>query len=100
MSAERQRLSNREIAVLLYIARQAGLSGRMKLPEWRRAFIVSLWRQHLVEVWFRCVPGEGSTHGPYYQLTIEGHRLAWAIIASRDARRAAKPKQAVPQIAA
>jgi hypothetical protein len=101
MMAARAQLSNREISLLLYVMARVGLCGRMALTPARRAHVAGLWRRHLIEIWYRCAPGEGCTHGPYFNLTIDGHRLASALRAARDARRAKLDRPRVsPQVAA
>lgn len=96
---QRPRLSNREIALLLYIVHRAGLCGRMTLAPARRAHVVGLWRRYLIEVWFRCAPGEGCCHGPYFNLTADGYRLADSLLAAREERKQ-KSRHSSPRIAA
>jgi hypothetical protein len=83
----RPALTNREIALLLHLMQRVGLSGRMSLPPARRVHVVALWRRHLIEVWYRCVPDEGNSNGPYFNLTVDGYQLAASLQASRDDRR-------------
>ena len=101
--SDHSRLSNRDIALLLYIMQRAGLCGRLHLPPKRRERVVPLWRRHLIEVWYRCAPDEGCMHGPYINLTVEGHRLAAAFIAAREERhhvQPSRPHHAAPRLAA
>jgi len=86
MNQLRERLSNREITLLLHVMQRVGLSGRITLPPARRNRVASLWRKNLIEIWYRRAPGEGCMHGPYFNLTVEGHRLAAALLAARDER--------------
>ncbi|MBR0687309.1 hypothetical protein JQ594_15365 [Bradyrhizobium manausense] len=95
-SPARERLANREIALLLHILDRAGLSGRVTLPPMRRNGLVVLWRRHLVEIWYRCAPDEGCAHGPYFNLTVDGHQLAVSIRAAREARRGPRLRAAQP----
>lgn len=95
--AEADRLDNRDIALLLYIMQRVGLCGRLHLPPKRRTRVVPLWRRHLLEVWYRCAPDEGCMHGPYINLTVEGHRLAAALLAARDERRRARTSRHHPR---
>ena len=83
---KRPKLSNREIWLLLFIFERTGLSGRVTLKRRQREWAVPLWRRELVEIWWRQSAGE-SPRGPYFSLSIEGHRLASAILAARDERR-------------
>jgi hypothetical protein len=96
------KLSPREVWLLLFIAERCGLCGRMGLKPRHRANVVGLWRRHLVEIWYRCAPDEGATHGPYFSLTVDGHHLAMSILAGREAYRQANPQKfsAAPRIAA
>lgn len=96
---QRSPLSNREIAVLLHMLAHAGLSGRMSLPPQRRVHVTRLWRRYLVEVWYRCAPDEGCSHGPYFNLTADGYQLACALQSAREQRRNSA-QHPLPQIAA
>jgi hypothetical protein len=98
MRSSREKLSNADIELLLYMMQRAGLSGRMTLPPQRRARVVPLWRRQLIEVWYRCAPNEGCMHGPYFKLTVEGHRLGCAFLAAREVRHQTARRQ--PPIAA
>ena len=93
-----ENLSNRDIAMLLHIMQRTGLTGRIALALKLRPHVIPLWRRQLIEVWYRCAPDEGCMHGPYFSLTIEGHRLACVLLAARESRQhfARRP----PQIAA
>ena len=88
--SKRPKLNSREIWMLLYLAERCGLSGRIPLRRRQRERVVTLWRRELVEIWWRQVAGDESSRGPYFSLTIEGHQLAYAILAARDERRRRK----------
>lgn len=83
---KRSRLSPREVWLLLFMLKRCGLTGRMTLRRKQREWVIPLWRRELVEMWWRQMAGE-SPRGPYFSLTIDGHRLASAILAARDERR-------------
>lgn len=82
----RPKLSPREIWLLIFMLERCGLTGRMTLKRKQREWVTPLWRRELVEMWWRQMAGE-SARGPYFSLTIDGHRLASAILAARDERR-------------
>ena len=90
------KLSAREIWMLLYMAERSGLTGRMTLSRKHRERIVPLWRRHLVEIWWRQIADDESNRGPYFSLSVDGHRLAFSILASRDERRRRKSEGASP----
>jgi hypothetical protein len=100
----RERMDNRDVGLLMHIMQRSGLCGRMTLPPQRRSRVVPLWRRGLIEVWYRCAPDEGCMHGPYFNLTVDGHRVAAAILAKREDRPRAtsprKPSTARPRPAA
>jgi hypothetical protein len=89
----RRRLSSREIWVLLHLLDRCGVTGRTTLPPKRRDGVPPLWRQHLVEIWYRCAPDEGVAHGPYFNLTTDGFQIACALRAGRDEYRKSHPEQ-------
>jgi hypothetical protein len=78
MSEHRHRLSGREIAVVKHLAKHCGMGGQVVLKRWQRPTAAALWRQALVEIWYR----QSLTHGhegPFYRLTDRGLRLAAAL---------------------
>ena len=91
----RQRMDNRDVGLLMHIIQRSGLCGRMTLPPQRRTRVAPLWRRGLIEVWYRCAPDEGCTHGPYFNLTVDGHRVAAAILAKRDEQH---PSRSRPEL--
>lgn len=95
-----EKLSAREIWLLLFMYERCGLCGRTTLKPQLREWSVGLWRRHLVEIWFRCVPDEGVNHGPYFNLTVDGHHLAAAILAARANRSSSQPTSKRPRVAA
>lgn len=54
-----------------------------------------LWRRELVEIWWKQVASE-DRRGPYFSLSVDGHRLAYAILATRDERRRGKSEGVSP----
>lgn len=103
----RSKLSAREIWLLLFIYERCGLCGRTTLKPHLRPWVVGLWRRHLVEIWFRCVPDEGISHGPFFNLTVDGHHLASTTALAREtaqgrkvSRRSSSPSSEPPPIAA
>jgi hypothetical protein len=93
MPMKHTKLSAREVWMLLFLAERCGLSGRMTLPARLRERTVPLWRRELVEIWSKQVPGEGA-RGPYFSLSVDGHRLASSILAGRDEHRRRKSEGA------
>jgi hypothetical protein len=84
-----QRLTNREIAVIRHLVTHCGVAGQVTLKPWQRKPAASLWRQLLVEIWYRQSPEAGQgLQGPFYGLTDRGRRLAAALYTERQAGRA------------
>lgn len=80
------RISSREAAILKHLALHCGAGGAVVLKERHRAAATSLWRQMLVEIWYRqsSLPGAGL-QGPFYKLTERGLRLAASMFTERQA---------------
>lgn len=76
----RRRLSRIEILILRDLYRRAGEAGRATLSKKLRAFIVPLWRWHIVEVWYRQGVDSSWPRVPYFSLTPYGYRLARAFM--------------------
>lgn len=72
---KRKPLSGREIAVIKHLAKHCGMGGQVVLKPRLRLVATTLWRQALVEVWYRQSPTSGH-EGPFYRLTDRGLRLA------------------------
>ncbi len=47
------------------------------------------------EIWWKQVASE-DRRGPYFSLSVDGHRLAYAILATRDERRRGKSEGVSP----
>jgi hypothetical protein len=85
-----ERLSNRQIATLKHLAICCANGGQVTLTRDQREAMAPLWRRGLVEIWFRCVPDEGSTRSPFFRPSASGWHLIKAILAAtRPAREAA-----------
>ena len=86
----KDRLSNRQIATLRHLAVCCSNGGQVTLTRDQREAMQPLWRRGLVEMWFRCVPDEGSTRSPFFRPTLSGWSLINAIVAaSQSIARAA-----------
>jgi len=48
-----------------------------------------LWRRGVVEIWFRCIPEEGSSRSSFFRPSENGWRLIAAILNAGGARIAA-----------
>jgi hypothetical protein len=79
----RERLSNRQIATLKRLAVCCARGGLVTLTRPEREAMQPLWRRGVVEMWFRCVPDEGSTRIPFFRPTDAGWRLIEAIFRYR-----------------
>ena len=84
-----ERLSNRQIATLRHLAICCSAGGQVTLTRDQREAMQPLWRRGLVEIWFRCVPDEGSTRSAFFRPTAHGWSLIHAILAASDRRAAA-----------
>jgi hypothetical protein len=88
MSVTKPRLSNRQIATLKHIAICCADGGMTTLTRNEREAMQPLWRRGIVEIWFRCVPDEGTTNTPFFKPSRSGWRFIRAILddgASREA---------------
>lgn len=84
------RLTRGEISVLRSLVRRSGIGRPVSLNRIERRHAVPLWRRSLIEVWSRYVPEFGS-QGPYFSLTVAGHRLASLFAAPRQRRQSSHP---------
>lgn len=78
----KDRLSNRQIATLKHLAICCANGGQVTLTRDQREAMQPLWRRGLVEMWFRCVPDEGSTRTPFFRPTASGWNLIHALISA------------------
>lgn len=90
MTAPRERLARREIALLKLLAQRGG--GRpVTIERHLQRVAASLWRRDLVEIWYLQAKGE-SLRGPFHALTMAGWRLASSFLdASADVAPAQTP---------
>ena len=84
-----ERLSNRQIATLKHLAICCSAGGQVTLTRDQREAMQPLWRRGLVEMWFRCIPEEGSQRSPFFRPTSHGWKLINAILSATDRRIAA-----------
>jgi hypothetical protein len=77
-----ERLSNRQIATLKHLAICCANGGQVTLTRDQREAMGPLWRRGIVEIWFRCVPDEGSTRSPFFRPTVSGWNLIRSILAA------------------
>lgn len=75
---ERRRRLPRELGIVKFISRHQAAGLRfVSLGMQVRAAAVPLWRDGLIEIWYRQLP-EGL-RGPHYSLSFAGRRLAAAL---------------------
>ena len=84
-----ERLSNRQIATLKQLASGCARNAPAALTRDQREAMQPLWRRGLVEMWFRCIPDEGSQRTPFFRPTAQGWNLIHAILAATDRKAAA-----------
>lgn len=84
-----ERLSNRQIATLKHLAICCANGGQVTLTREQREAMQPLWRRGLVEIWFRCVPDEGSSRSPFFRPSATGWLLITSILAAPQAARTA-----------
>jgi hypothetical protein len=80
MSLSDARLSNRQIATLKHLAICCSNGGLVTLTRHQREAMQPLWRRGVVEIWFRCIPEEGSMRSPFFRPSENGWRLIAAIL--------------------
>jgi hypothetical protein len=89
MSLKGERLSNRQIATLKHLAICCSAGGQVTLTRDQREAMQPLWRRGLVEIWFRCVPDEGSTRSSFFRPSVHGWALINSILAATERKVAA-----------
>lgn len=83
----RDRLSNRQIAALKHLAVCCSGGGQCTMTRGYREALGPLWRQGIVEIWYRQTPDANpSLQGPFCRLTEPGWRLTNAILAAIQPR--------------
>jgi hypothetical protein len=82
MSVTKDRLSNRQIATLKQLAICCAQGSPITLTRNQREAMQPLWRKGIVEMWFRCLPDEGSSRIPFFRPTASGWNLIRAISAA------------------
>lgn len=78
----RDRLSQAQIIIMRSLFRRGGSIRAVALDhDWQRKPALTLWRQGLIEIWYRQVASEHpSLRGPFYALTVIGAQLAQQFI--------------------
>lgn len=76
-----ERLSSRQIATLKHLAISCEKGGLTTLTRDEREAMQPLWRRGVVEMWFRCVPEEGTKGHPFFKPSRSGWALIRAIFA-------------------
>lgn len=89
MSLSDERLSNRQIATLRHLAICCSNGGQVTLTRDQREAMQPLWRRGLIEIWFRCIPDEGSKRTPFFRPPSHGWHLINAILAAGNSERIA-----------
>jgi hypothetical protein len=77
-----ERLSNRQIATLKHLAICCANGGQVTLTRDQREAMTPLWRRGLIEMWFRCLPDEGSSGSPFFRPSTHGWYLINSIFAT------------------
>ena len=83
MSLTGQRLSNRQIATLKHLAVCCANGAQVTLTRDQRESMIPLWRRGVIEMWFRCIPDEGSKGSPFFRPSASGWNLINAILSSK-----------------
>ncbi len=89
MPVTKERLSNRQIATLKHLAVCCGQGTLVTLTRDQREAMQPLWRRGLIEMWFRCLPDEGTRGQPFFRPSGAGWRLINSIRAATHERAAA-----------
>jgi hypothetical protein len=84
-----QRLSQRQITTLKHLAITCANGGMTTLMRDEREAMQPLWRRGLVEMWFRCVPDEGSQRTAFFRPSDHGWMLIRAVLGHRSEEIAA-----------
>ena len=82
MRVKSERLSQRQIATLKHLAICCAAGGQVTLTRDQREAMVPLVRRGLVEMWFRCVPDEGTRRSPFFRPSPSGWHLIRSILAA------------------
>jgi hypothetical protein len=82
----RPRLSERQIQTLKQLAITCGNGGQVTLTRDQREAMTPLWRRHLIEIWYRHLPGE-RPRGPFFKPTDMGWALIRSIFTAQDPRK-------------
>lgn len=80
-----QRLSQRQIATLKELAILCEKGALVTLSREQREAMGPLWRRGIVEMWFRCMPDEGTVRSPFFRPSRSGLALISAILAGGQA---------------
>lgn len=80
-SPARRRLAPNEVGIIKYLAKRQGAGMRfVLLGDQLRAAIIPIWRDGLIEIWYRQYPADAyGFSGPQFSLSLSGRRLAAAI---------------------
>lgn len=78
---QKRRLNPREVGTVKFLARHHGAGLRfISLGEELRGVAIPLWREGLVEIWYRQMPNtRPSLRGPHFALSYTGQQLAAAL---------------------
>lgn len=80
----KERLSQLHIAILKHLAITCAKGGFTTLTRDERAAVTPLWRRGIVEMWFRCVPDEGTKGSAFFKPSQSGWALIRAIFFPRS----------------
>lgn len=83
---ERPRLSERQIQTLKQLSVTCGNGGQATLTRDQREAMTPLWRRHLIEIWYRHLPGE-RPRGPFFRPTEAGWSLIRSIHAGAERKQ-------------
>jgi hypothetical protein len=79
---EKPRLSERQIATLKHLAVTCAGGGLVTLTRDQRQALLPLWDRGIIEIWYRCIRGEGKSGVPFFRPTTAGWNLIRAIVGS------------------
>lgn len=84
-AAPRRRLTPRELGIVRFIGRHQAAGLRVvSLGKQLRKLATPLWRDGLIEIWYRQMPGmRPALRGPHYSLSHSGRCLASRLDLSR-----------------
>lgn len=73
----RERLDQRQIILVRSLLKRGASMRPITIERWQRPIALPLWRNDIVEIWYRQAAGEQpSLQGPYFGLTTGGAQLA------------------------